>query len=134
MAESSITDQPLSCSAQQTTHQLIHDTIVRWLREEAHLRVDEIDYDVDPALRDSFLESVRPFLPFLAADDLVPDMSGIRPKLSGPGEAARDFHIAHEGERGAPGFFNLAGIESPGLTAAPAIGRYVTDLISSYLD
>ncbi|MHC4917657.1 MAG: NAD(P)/FAD-dependent oxidoreductase [Planctomycetota bacterium] len=95
--------------------------------------VDEINYDVDSGHRDAFLEDARSFLPQFEAEDLVPDMSGIRPKLCGPGEAERDFHIAHEAEAGAPGFFNLAGIESPGLTAAPAIGRYVADLLDEYL-
>ena len=33
----------------------------------------------------------------------------------------------------APGFFDAAGIESPGLTAAPAIGVYLADLISGKL-
>jgi len=29
----------------------------------------------------------------------------------------------------APGFINLVGIESPGLTASPAIARYVKQMI-----
>jgi L-2-hydroxyglutarate oxidase LhgO len=95
--------------------------------------VDEIDYDVDARNLDAFLRSIRPYLPFLEGDDLVPDMSGIRPKLYGPGESQRDFHIAHEEGAGAPGLFNLAGIESPGLTAAPAIARYVNELMDDYL-
>lgn len=33
----------------------------------------------------------------------------------------------------APGFFDAAGIESPGLSAAPAIGRYVAERIASAL-
>jgi L-2-hydroxyglutarate oxidase LhgO len=95
--------------------------------------VDEVDYAVDPSHRDAFLVNVRPFLPCLEADDLAPAMAGVRPKLSGPGEPARDFHIAHEADHGAPGFFNLAGIESPGLTASPAIGRLVADLVEDFL-
>lgn len=95
--------------------------------------VDEIDYRVDPGKAGAFLEGVRAFLPLLEIEDLVPDMSGVRPKLYGPGAPARDFHIAHEAERGAPGFFNLCGIESPGLTAAPAIARHVSDLVDDCL-
>ena len=93
--------------------------------------VDEIDYGVDEANLPAFYEDVKPYLPFLEPEDLTPDMSGIRPKLSGPGESARDFHIAHEPE--APGFFNLVGIDSPGLTAAPAIGEHVAGLVAAYL-
>lgn len=32
----------------------------------------------------------------------------------------------------APGFFDAAGIESPGLTCAPALGKYVTELVLKY--
>jgi L-2-hydroxyglutarate oxidase LhgO len=95
--------------------------------------VDEIDYTVKTADRRAFFESVRSYLPFLEIDDLSPDMSGIRPKLAGPGEEARDFYIAHELARGAEGFFNLAGMDSPALTASPAIGRHVAGLVSDYL-
>ncbi|MCX7806926.1 MAG: FAD-dependent oxidoreductase, partial [Planctomycetota bacterium] len=91
------------------------------------------DYTVDRALAKTFCESVRPFLPFIESEDLAPDMSGIRAKLSGPGEPPRDFHVAHEAAAGAPGFFNLAGIESPGLTASPAIARMVADMVGDFL-
>jgi L-2-hydroxyglutarate oxidase LhgO len=83
------------------------------------------DYRVDAAKGDAFFDSAIRFLPFLKREDLVPDMSGIRPKLQGPGEGFRDFVIRED----FPGFINLVGIESPGLTAAPAIARYVRDLL-----
>jgi L-2-hydroxyglutarate oxidase LhgO len=51
-------------------------------------------------------------------------MSGIRPKLQGRGESFRDFVISED----LPGFVNLVGIESPGLTAAPAIAKFVRNL------
>lgn len=92
--------------------------------------VDELEYDVDPAHRSEFFESARQYLPWLSEEDLVPDMSGIRPKLAGPGEGVRDFYIAEETTNGAPGLINLAGMESPGLTASPAIGDYVAELLS----
>ena len=55
----------------------------------------------------------------LRAEWLTPDRAGMRPKLEGPGESFRDFVIEEDSARGLPGFVNLAGIESPGLTAAP---------------
>lgn len=91
----------------------------------------EYDYSVDAGLRGMFFKSASRYLPFLREDDLQPDMSGVRPKLSGPGQPARDFHIAHESAHGLPGFINLAGIESPGLTASLAIGEMVADMIAS---
>jgi L-2-hydroxyglutarate oxidase LhgO len=95
--------------------------------------VDEIDYSVDASNAAAFAKCVKPFLPFIEPEDLAPDMSGIRPKLAGPGQPPRDFHIAHEAANGTPGFFNLVGIESPGLTASPALARYLTAMIADYL-
>lgn len=46
-------------------------------------------------------------------------------------EAGGDF-VVGEAE-GAPGFFNAAGIESPGLSSAPAIGEMVAKLVAAYL-
>jgi len=88
------------------------------------------DYRVDETRRDRFAESARRLLPFLKNEDLTPDMSGIRPKLQGKGEPFRDFVIKEESDRGLPGFVNLIGIESPGLTASPAIARRVASLLS----
>jgi L-2-hydroxyglutarate oxidase LhgO len=95
--------------------------------------VDSIDYTVDESHAAEFYESARKYLPFLQPDDLVPAMSGIRPKLSAVNEAARDFYIRHEAERGAVGFFNLAGMESPGLTSCCTIGDYVAEMVCNYL-
>jgi L-2-hydroxyglutarate oxidase LhgO len=35
-----------------------------------------------------------------------------------------------ESKRGCPGFINLIGMESPGLTSSIAIGNYVSNLIN----
>lgn len=35
--------------------------------------------------------------------------------------------------KGAPGFFDVAGMESPGLSCAPAVGEYVAQMINDYL-
>jgi len=57
-------------------------------------------------------------------------MAGIRPKIQRRGEPARDFYIREESHRGMPGFINLIGIESPGLTSCLAIANYVREMIS----
>jgi L-2-hydroxyglutarate oxidase LhgO len=87
------------------------------------------NYRVDPGRRHDFGESARRLLPEIRDEDLEPDISGIRPKLQNRGEPVRDFVIAEESGRGLPGFVNLIGIESPGLTAAPAIADYVAGLL-----
>ncbi len=85
------------------------------------------DYKVNASKREEFYEAAVRFLPFIHREDIVPDMSGIRPKLQRPGESFRDFVINED----LPGFINLVGIESPGLTAAPAIARYVKKLLNN---
>ncbi|MGM0653506.1 MAG: NAD(P)/FAD-dependent oxidoreductase [Bacillota bacterium] len=92
--------------------------------------IDREDYSVDPAHGQDFYRSARAYLPFIEEEDLEPEMAGIRPKLSGPGESFRDFIVREESERGLPGLINLVGIESPGLTCALSIARMVADLIS----
>jgi L-2-hydroxyglutarate oxidase LhgO len=87
------------------------------------------EYSIDPEHASQFFNSVHKFLPFLEPGDLYPDQAGVRPKLQQPGDPVRDFLIREESDRELPGFINLLGIESPGLTAALAIAEYVTDLI-----
>ena len=91
--------------------------------------VDDIDYKVDETQKELFYNSVRRFLPQLNLEDLEAEMAGIRPRLQAPGETFRDFVIADEHEKGLPGLINLIGIESPGLTASPAIARHVADMV-----
>lgn len=90
---------------------------VRW--------VDEVDYGFDDSQREAFYKGVRRWWPGLADDALAPDFVGIRPKLSGPGEAAADFVIQDEATHRVPGLVNLFGIDSPGLTSSLAIGEEV---------
>jgi L-2-hydroxyglutarate oxidase LhgO len=95
--------------------------------------VDTIDYAVDNQHKQLFYDSVRRFLSFIEYDDLEPEMAGIRPKLQEPGGDFKDFAIRDESDKGLPGFINLIGIESPGLTASPAIAEYVASLIKDLL-
>ncbi len=88
-----------------------------------------LDYRVDASKLRAFGESVRRIVPTIQDEDLTPDMSGIRSKLQKQGEPQRDFIIRHETDRGLEGFINLIGIDSPGLTASPAIARYVLQLL-----
>ena len=91
--------------------------------------VDTIDYGVDAGHRRDFFNAGRLLFPFIEEDDLSPAMAGIRPKLERVGDEFRDFVIREENDSGLPGFFNLVGIESPGLTSALAIARYVGELV-----
>ncbi len=83
------------------------------------------DYTVEPTHGAEFYESAREYLPFVEPEDLTPDMAGIRAKLQAPGDGFTDFVIREESERGLPGFVNLVGLESPGLTSSLAIAAEV---------
>jgi len=91
-----------------------------------------LDYTVNTRSKLPFYESARKILPFIELDDLEPEMAGIRPMLQEPGGSFKDFVIKEESERGLPGFINLIGIESPGLTSAPAIAEYVRQMVDSH--
>jgi L-2-hydroxyglutarate oxidase LhgO len=91
--------------------------------------VSDIDYRVDPSRAERFYAVIRTYWPALPSGSLRPDYAGIRPKLAGPGSAAQDFVIQGPATHGVTGLVNLYGIESPGLTAALAIGDYVAALL-----
>jgi L-2-hydroxyglutarate oxidase LhgO len=92
--------------------------------------IDEENYGVDPRRADSFYDRIRTYWPALPAGSLVPDYSGIRPKLTGPGEPAADFLIAAEDSHGLPRLVNLFGIESPGLTSSLSLAEEVISHLS----
>jgi len=87
--------------------------------------VDSVDYAFDESRAESFYRSIRRYYPGLADGALSPGYTGVRPKLSGPGEPAADFLVQGPAEHGVPGLVNLYGIESPGLTAALPLAEEV---------
>lgn len=92
--------------------------------------IDTLDYRVDPARGEGFYEAIRRYWPELADGSLQPAYSGIRPKLSGPGEANSDFVIQDATAHGIEGLVNLFGIESPGLTSSLAIADHIASLVA----
>lgn len=90
--------------------------------------VDKIDYRFDEQYLEEFHRSINRYID-ISMDDLIPDDTGVRSKLQGPDEGFKDFYIREESSNGLPGFVNLIGIESPGLTASLAIGRHVASLL-----
>lgn len=89
--------------------------------------IDREEYEVDPRRAESFYASIRRYWPGLPDGALVPDYSGIRPKLTGSGEKAADFMIDGPAEHGLPGLVHLFGIESPGLTSCLSIAEDVAE-------
>ncbi len=58
--------------------------------------------------------------------DVITSFAGLRAHLSGPED---DFIVGESTD----GFFEAVGIESPGLSSAPAIGRYLAELAAAKL-
>lgn len=77
--------------------------------------IDEILYKSKKTIKD------------IPVDRILNTFSGLRPKVSG-----EDFII--EEAKDCKNFINVIGIDSPGLTAAPAIGEYVIDILASMID
>ena len=83
------------------------------------------DYNSTPVpLPEAFLEDMA-FFPDLTEADLEYHQSGIQARLDG----YHDFYI--KPDRNTNRVIHLLGIDSPGLTAAPAIAKYVGGLLNS---
>jgi len=68
------------------------------------------------------LEHVRPMVPGIQLKDIITSFVGLRPTIAGD-----DFYIARSQK--VPALIQAAGIQSPGLTSAPAIAEMVKDIL-----
>jgi glycerol-3-phosphate dehydrogenase len=71
---------------------------------------------------DMVFAQAKHMMPPLSRSDIITAFAGVRPALKG-----NDFYI--DISRTAARFIQVAGIQSPGLTAAPAIAEHVKDLL-----
>lgn len=90
------------------------------------------DLHANPSKLPDAIREIRKYLPSIDATALSPDYAGIRPKLSRnsamvQGHGFSDFIIRKAEEY--PGWVNLLGIESPGLTSSLAIAEMVETLL-----
>jgi L-2-hydroxyglutarate oxidase LhgO len=83
------------------------------------------DYSVSTERLPDFYRAIRTYWSRLADGQLRPDYAGVRPKIYERDQPAADFDIAGPAAHGLAGLVCLFGIESPGLTAALAIGEFV---------
>lgn len=83
-------------------------------------------YDCDwETLRPTFAKAAQRYCPMIQESELAPTQIGVRPKLFISGTAHPDFLIENHS-----GFVHCLGIESPGLTASPAIALEVARLVN----
>src|SRR5467141_316025 len=79
-----------------------------------------------------FAHSAKTLLPEIEESDLQLGYSGLRPKLVPPEhKGIVDFVITRDPK--VPQAIHLVGMESPGLTAAPAVAEYVAKLVKDVL-
>jgi len=80
----------------------------------------------------AFAESAKHLLPEIEEQDLQLGYSGLRPKLAPPDhKGIVDFVITRDPQ--VPQAIHLVGMESPGLTAAPAVAGLVERLVAEIL-
>src|SRR6267378_870981 len=90
------------------------------------------NYEKNRLPSSAFAESAKALLPEIEERDLQLGYSGLRPKLVPPGgKGIADFVITRDSN--VPQAIHLVGIESPGLTAAPAIAEHVSKLVAEIL-
>lgn len=85
-----------------------------------------IDYRFDDAMKAIFVKNIAKYYPAIRDDKLDPAYTGIRPKIFNVNGSITDFVIDDSSVHGVKGLINLFGIESPGLTAALAIGEEIS--------
>jgi L-2-hydroxyglutarate oxidase LhgO len=85
---------------------------------------DKEDYDIKTP-REEFEQGACAMVPDLNLERMYPGFSGNRPKVYRHGELIPDFII----EKQESGRIHLLGIESPGLTSAPALAEHITGLL-----
>jgi len=121
----------------------VHLTKTLWgsvlLGPTASYIADKNDYERDRIPVEEFARGAKQLLPEIEPSDLVPAYSGIRAKLVPPSNASStgarkdfaDFIIQPDPQF--PSVIQLIGIESPGLTSAPAIAEHVGELVAEIL-
>jgi glycerol-3-phosphate dehydrogenase len=91
------------------------------------------NYERDRMTIPEFAEDAKTMVPELTEQDLQLAYAGLRPKLVPPDQKGiADFVI--EPDREFLQVIQLVGIESPGLTAAPAIAEHVVQVVAAVLD
>jgi glycerol-3-phosphate dehydrogenase len=115
----------------------VHLTKTLWgtvlLGPTARYVADKNDYEKDREPIEDFARGAKAMVPELEATDLVLGYSGIRAKLVPPtGLGIADFIIQRDPDF--PAVIELVGIESPGLTSAPAIAEQVFEIATEILN
>jgi len=83
--------------------------------------LDKNDFSTTAKHLEQIIVSGKTMIPSLSHYDVITNFAGLRPCLG------EDFYI--EASKKVPAFVQVAGIQSPGLTASPAIAEYVKGIL-----
>jgi len=99
----------------------------------AEFIIDENDKKTTKEMMKTLLVEAKDIVAKIPENAVINAYSGVRCKLASAEEGGwADYRI--EESKQTPGLINLLGIESPGLTAAPAIAKYVTKMVSKRVE
>ena len=90
------------------------------------------DYKVTSVVLEDLRRKGQKLLPNIKMSDFIRNFAGNRPKLTAPSEGGNSDFIIEEAN-GVNGFINIVGIESPGLTSAPAIAEMARDIVANHI-
>lgn len=94
---------------------------------------DPYDKRTTKETMNNLIQEAKEIIPSLPDKAVINAYSGIRCKLALPESGGwADYRI--EESKNMPGFINLLGVESPGLTAAPAIAKEIIKMISRLIE
>lgn len=88
--------------------------------------VNEISYYVSEGVKEEMLPAINSLFKGIEPDKLSLDYAGIRAKIKHKGKEYTDFWIKNDQLEG---YIELCGMDSPGLTSAPAVAKYVKKMI-----
>jgi len=86
---------------------------------------DRDDTSTSASVKEAIIRTVKQFVPSLPEGEIIAAFAGVRATSD-----SGDFIIGHTR---VDGFINVAGIQSPGLTASPAIAEMVVNLVGEKL-
>jgi L-2-hydroxyglutarate oxidase LhgO len=84
---------------------------------------DEYKHNQSEKTIERMFPTIREQFKSIEKKDLVMAYCGIRSRIKKNGELHPDFHIGKEADHGIPNYTEFLGVESPGLTAAPALAQ-----------
>lgn len=96
---------------------------------------DGDDTATTAAVMQQLKKEAAELMPSLSGTVFIKNYAGMRPKLFKPGSGTNFADFIIEESSKFPGIINLLGIESPGLTSAPAIAKHIIEhMVGSRID